>query len=279
VQRARAARPLLGLQRRWRRELRSRDRHRLPHPLRLDGVDLHRRLALVARGGCRRRLAGLGAGRSTRALLGLPALGGAQQPARRFLRTALRHAGRAPRPPRTPPGHRRRADEPERRRALVYLSGRLLLRQRRSGVILGQVGLRSREAEPGWDPDARAGDRTERGNTRIPLSVGPARLLRRRDQRGLPGRRGLRAPGNALLDPVPRLPELGRRDGEPRLAEGALPGDATLRLRLRLPELHRSRPGWLETGLLRLEPSQALQIKRRYDPDNLFRFRQSIPAR
>src|SRR5205823_7162682 len=82
------------------------------------------------------------------------------------------------------------------------------------------------------------------------------RLLRRGDQPRAEGRDRFRPQGRAVLDAVPRL--LGSRRhcrAERRLVAAFLRRHAPVRLTVRLPELHRRRPGELAARVLRLQPS------------------------
>ena len=213
-------RPLLGLPRRRRPEL--RDRHRLP-AARLAGRQrllLLRHLAVVIRSDDHPRLAALGAERGRRADDAVPAVDRRDRPDAPDLRPV-------PRPREASGGAARAADEglaadpllerhvrlPRPDAALGRLSravdGRLPSRRRarhaRARDVRRKVGLREEALLGRRRADAPARPR-DAPDLRSRLGRGDHGFLRRRDRPRRPGRDRLRPPQAAPLDAVLRLP-------------------------------------------------------------------------
>ena len=129
--------------------------------------------------------------------------------------------------------------------------------RRRAFAVQEQVGLHQRAALERGNRDAAGGHRGEPGQQVARRRGAHLRRVRRRDQPRPRRRNRLRSPERPLLDPV--LLELGRRRGRrPALEPHALCRDASVRLRVRLPELHRSGSHVLATRVLRLQPPAPL---------------------
>ena len=107
----------------------------------------------------------------------------------------------------------------------------------------------------------------------------PPRLLRRRDQRVAPDATAFVHRDALYSCQYRRLLERRRAVDRAVVDLELLPGDEPVRVRLRVPELHRPGPGQLE-GTPTTAPTtrRLVDVKRRVDPDDLFRFRQSIPV-